>query len=203
MKSISSFAYISLFIFVVLASGCSSTTLYNPSASGASTSVPALPPNCQTHFKYDHITDKGVFQKVLYREAASNQGDAGITAQFSAQKGGSVSITVGTKISIKVTPPMLAAVLEGTAEINSQVVNTSTASVGNTVTLTLPPHEYGYGNYGINVQVTSGHLYAIDCSKQDVRNATFNVPFSQGVWCIWTSSTPTLKNNDKCPELPE
>jgi hypothetical protein len=78
-----------------------------------------------------------------------------------------------------------------------EVTQTVNATIRNAFDFSIPLGETAYANYGVKVQITSGHLYnkaACSGETSDYGTDVTYVPIAAG-WCVWLSSQPT------CPSI--
>src|SRR5205085_2981510 len=111
-----------------------------------------------------------------------------------------VSITY----SVTVSDPIVSATLQGVFEINREVTTSISTSVSNSAPIAIPPFGEGFGNYGVKMQIATGHLFGINSSKKDYGSVISYTPIATG-WCTWTETAQEIINRsgvDPCHEVP-
>lgn len=148
--------------------------------------------------------------KVLDREGDINYNTYSEQGVLAASKSGTVTIAVTTKTQVGVEISVGAGanvVLKASQEIDAQASTSVTASISNKITITVPPLSTGHGNYGVSMQVTSGHLYTNRCGGKDYGEVISYAPLFSG-WCTWVAGLNDITrafaktNVQTCPETP-
>lgn len=172
---------------------------------GCDESNPVTPPvvtaQCVPNYAYDHLIDKGQSWEVVNQQQDQNNASSPVQAVFTSTT--SKTVTVSDKLDVigtlNITSPTPIGVITANvkAEINHEVTQVVNATIDNSTSVTIPPRETAYGNYGVRVQITSGHLYdtaKCEGNKSDWGTDITYVPIAAG-WCVWTSTQPT------CPSI--
>ncbi len=137
---------------------------------------------CQPQYVYDHIADQGRMLVVTDSEQAGNNSGRDATFTLTAERSTTVMVSADTGVEAD-----LGAIVQGVrAHLNVSVSTSVTASIGNTTTITIPPGETGYGDYGVFVQLASGHLYGPNCGQDYGAHVTSRIPIRAG-WCVWVT----------------
>jgi hypothetical protein len=153
-------------------------------------------------WSYDTLVDRQLAWQVVDEVHDQNNTPATAQVTFTSTKSSTVTVSSSKDITAfaqLAIPVILASVR---TEVNSSVVNSSTAVIGNTYTVSVPPGRTVFGIYGVQVQVTDGHLYATEaysgdpCTplSQDLGNVTTTVPIGPG-WCVWLDN----QSSSLCP----
>ncbi|HLZ56622.1 MAG TPA: hypothetical protein VKR06_06715 [Ktedonosporobacter sp.] len=158
---------------------------------------------CKPHWTYDQLVDKGVAWKILSSPQESvNNTTSPEQANFSVTIARTVTVTDEKQFTASLGASAKLAIVTITAsvkqQVNHSVSQSLTVTVSNSVTLSVPPKETAYGNYGVSAQITSGHLYdtaKCEGSQSDVGTDVTYVPIAVG-WCTWFSNQP-----DPCPSI--
>ncbi len=187
----------------------------------SSQASPTPTPSCQPKYVYDGVQDKGTAMVVVDREANYNGSTGVADMTLTAMQSGTVSISRsktqtetthvqadgaaivgGTTGNIEAVGILQAqAIYEKVSQINTSVSTTETVSFGNQWHITVPAMSWGYGVFGIYVQITTGHLYSQNCPQNvDFGNVTTLTPYNKG-WCTWTRGPSTFTGGGQGPCL--
>lgn len=209
MKYISSI--LSLFIIACMVLVISSCGDDSAKAKPPPTPTPTPTPTpCKPHYVYDKVVNRGHEWKVFDRQGDFNYHPTPIQAKLIATTGGTVELTVTSRtdrsLSLGAGFEGIGVVFEASQGFDVGVSLSVTASIGNEISMTIPPLSAGHGNYGVSVQVTSGHLYdAAGCGK-DYGDVISYAPVRRG-WCTWAetvygdpSKALAAQNTKACPE---
>jgi hypothetical protein len=173
----------------------------NPDNCIAVTPTPERP--CKPAFAYDTLIDGGKSWKVIPPQQ-QGQNNSTSPAQVTFTSKTSATITVTDSLSLTTTTTgslsgslgvIKATITESVkTTIDTSVSSSVTASIGNDFSFTVPAGDIAYANYGVRVQITSGHLYdKAGCEgpgkKSDWGTDITYVPIGIG-WCVWTSKQP-------------
>lgn len=155
------------------------------------------PSSCSPNYVYDTLNDKGQSWKVVDHEVNQNNASTPVQVTFTSETATTVTVTdeLGVTLSAKGSVGVIEAGVE--AHINHSVSISVAVTVGNGDTFTIPPGETAYANYGVKVQVTSGHFYdkaKCEGNKSDWGTDITYVPIAAG-WCVWTS------DQSPCPSI--
>ena len=153
-----------------------------PTSSGTPT-VPA----CEEGWYYDNISIQGYPLAQVgptyrdYNGTGNNETDT-----FTATTSGTISLSVSAEVSVN------ANVIIGSVQAKTglSVTTSITATVGNQVQMTVPPHKAGYAAYGVFRVETTGHYYFrfMNCviGTDDGYITTYS-PWYVG-WNTWTGN---------------
>lgn len=149
---------------------------------------------------YDSLSDRQLAWQVVDQVHDQNNTPSAAQVTFTSTK--SSTVTVSTNIDITADAQLITPVIFASVhtDINSSVVTSSSAVIGNSYTVSVPSGRTVFGIYGVQVQVTDGHLYATDaysngpCAAlvKDFGSVTTYVPVGPG-WCVWLDDqSPSL-----------
>lgn len=210
MKHFTGIRYLFIFlVFTLLVSACDGDS--------STTDAPSPPPaSCQLQYVYDHVVNGGQVQEVVDTEANYNGTSQAQNMQFIATKSQTVTVSQST-LSIQqfqaqaelngiaivddaVVHAQAEAIYDSVHEINNSVVMTKTATIGNQFNVVVGSWTWGYGNYGVYVQVASGHLYSQNCPGQfkDLGNVLTFTPIRVG-WCVWVRGPNLFTDGGQSP----
>ncbi len=155
------------------------------------TSTSAL---CNVQYHYDNVVNEGESQVVVDHEqdynGTSDYSDVTLTAEKSGTVEVSAEYKLTQKLGVSLEDVITASVEE---ELGVSLTISVTTSIGNGYTYHLGPHKFIYGNYGVFVQIASGHLYSTNpqclSDESDWGTVLVYVPMGAG-WCVWTSDNP-------------
>jgi hypothetical protein len=161
------------------------------------------PTTCIPNYAYDNLVNDGLSWVVTSRQQDTNNTVSPAQVTFTSTTSKTVTVTDKLDVIAKLggdADILIADItLNVKAEIDYEVTQTVDATIGNAYTVSILPGETAYGNYGVRVQITSGHLYdkaKCEGSKSDSGMDITYVPIDTG-WCVWTSNqSPSL-----CPSL--
>jgi hypothetical protein len=163
---------------------------------GASSST-----QCTPHWTYDHLTDKGESWIVVSPLEDTNNSPSLLPVTFAATTTKTVTVTDSAGVITSLTASADALIATITASVRVQINHTVSQSVkvaiGNSPVLSIPPGKTGYANYGVKVQMTSGHLYdnaKCESGKGDWGMDTTYIPIATG-WCLW------IDGETPCPSI--
>jgi hypothetical protein len=142
---------------------------------------------CQAQYVYDHITDQGQKLVVTDHEQTGNNTGNDVTLTLTAER--SKTVTVSADAGIEAD---LGAIVDGVkVSLHVSVSESVATSISNSPTLKLPDGTTGYGDYGVFVQLASGHLYSSNCGQDYGSHVSAQIPIGAG-WCLWvTGQSPT------------
>lgn len=151
-------------------------------------------------WSYNSLVNLQTAWRVVDEVHDQNNTPSAAEVTFTSTK--SSTVTVGTSTDVTQYTELDLKVITASVqrEVNSSVVNSSTAVIGNSYTVTAPAGRTVFGIYGVQVQMTAGHLYATEaysgdpCTslKQDLGTVTTTVPIGPG-WCVWLDNqSPSL-----------
>ena len=155
---------------------------------------------CAPNWVYDKLVDKGQSWEVASRQEDTNNSSSPLSVTFTATTTKTVTVTdeeqftANASISVDIIATITAGVK---AQINHSVSQSVTVSVGNSPVLSIPPEKTGYANYGVSVQITSGHLYdkaQCEGNQSDAGTDITYVPIAVGR-CLW------VEGQTPCPSL--
>ncbi len=157
---------------------------------------------CDPGYIYDNVVDKGDQIAVVapyvggpYTADQPNNGPAyrsyngtssNATATFTATVQGSVNVAVNTSATVD-TSVIVAGV---NATLGITVTTSIQTSIGHGINITVPPHQAGYGQYGVYRKVTDGHYYNLqsDCQTGvDDGTVRADSPWYPN-WNTWTGA---------------
>jgi hypothetical protein len=205
MKRMVGFRYLFILLFLVLiVGGCGNDTATTPT-----------PPSCSLKYVYDDVVNGGQVQEVV--DSESDYNGTSNTEHLTLTVTKSQTITVShSDLSIQKFHAQLnvqeasitetgfeasqaQAIYDSVHEINNSVVMTKTATIGDQFNITVGPWSWGYGNYGVFVQVASGHLYSQNCPNHvDLGNILTFTPIRVG-WCVWVRGPNFFTDNSQSP----
>ncbi len=160
--------------------------------------APVNPPiTCISKYTYDNLINKGQSWVVVSPQQDTNNSPSDLQVTFTATTSKTVTVTDGQRVIGSLTGsasiPLIATVTASVkAEINRSVSQSITVAIGNSPDLVIPPGKTGYANYGVRVQITSGHLYdkgKCEGKKSDAGIDITYVPIAAG-WCVWIDGQP-------------
>jgi hypothetical protein len=160
---------------------------------------------CKPEYAYASLTDEGQSWVVVSQQQDQNNSTSSAQVTFTSTTSKTVTVTDKLDViaNLNVTAAGDAGILVGVitvnvkAEIDHEVTQTVNATIGNSYGFSVPPRETAYANYGVRVQITSGHLYdksRCEGQKSDWGTDITYVPIASG-WCVWLSNQPA------CPSL--
>ncbi|HLW01593.1 MAG TPA: hypothetical protein VKT82_23250 [Ktedonobacterales bacterium] len=179
-------------LLLVSIAGCGT---YSPPAVSTPTTGATSNNPCAKSYTYDHLTDMGKAQVITDQEQDYN-GSSGVeTVKLDATKSATVTVSVSETTTISTEVDLDAVVAGVQQEVNSSVSFAVTASISNSPEIQIPAQSWGYGNYGVFVQVASGHLYSFKCHKDYGPNVKTYTPIAAG-WCTWVTGGSSCASVD-------
>lgn len=145
--------------------------------------------NCSPGFMYSNLVNNGRSWEAINQLEDQNTTRATISTRFISTSATTVSTTASIDITANINALLGVIFASVHAQINASVAKTASTVVGNEVTIAIPAGETAYGVYGVNVQVTTGHLYQSNtCGSAgpNYGNVKTYVPIASG-WCVWLS----------------
>jgi len=170
------------------------------------TPVPITPPpQCTSKYVYDNLVNEGQSWEVVSQQQDQNNATTPAQVTFTSTTSKTVTVTDKLDVIANLNANVAgdAGILIGVitlnvkAEIDHEVTQAVNATIGNTYTVSIPPGETAYANYGVRVQITSGHLYdkaGCEGKKPDWGTDVTYTPIATG-WCVWLSDQPP------CPSI--
>jgi hypothetical protein len=100
--------------------------------------------------------------------------------------------TVGVSVSVGGTFDISAIVAGAQASTSATLTSSQYAGVGNSISFSVPPYEYGVGQYGVWRLKTYGEYYyeTNTCQTQDIQYFYTWVPRNASGWNVWDSTSP-------------
>jgi hypothetical protein len=159
---------------------------------------PVTPPwNCSSKYAYENLADKGTSWKVITQQQDQNNSSVPAQVTFTSNTETTVKVSLDVHLSASADALLDVVYVSVKADINVSVTKSVSVTVGNSYNFTVPAGATAYGNYGVKVQITSGHLYdkaTCEGKNSDLGNVVTYVPIAPG-WCVWTTDeTP-------CPSI--
>jgi hypothetical protein len=149
----------------------------------------AVPRLCSPKFAYDHLANGGQAWQVVNQQEDQNSSRQPIDIKFISTSASTVSTRVSAGVTVGADALLGIVYASVQAQVNASVTRTVSTVVGNEVAVTIPPHMTAFGIYGVNMQVTSGHLYQTNscgAAKPNYGEVKTYVPIDSG-WCVWLS----------------
>ncbi len=187
---------------------CSSTFVVGCSPATPPVNHPATPSvGCVPKYAYDNLINQGQSWEVVSQQQDQNNSPSPAQVTFTSTTSKTVTVTdkldviANLNVNVAGDAGILIGIITANvkAEIDHEVTRTVNATIGNSYNFSVPSGKTAYANYGVKVQITSGHLYdkaACSRGKSDWGNDVTYVPIASG-WCVWTSDQPA----SICPSL--
>lgn len=152
--------------------------------------VVASPERCNSNnFTYNNLASGGQAWEAVNQQEDQNTTSQPITTEFISSSASTTSITLSASLTANAAAVIGIVFVSVRAQLNASVVRTVSTTVGNAVTVTIPPGITAYGVYGVRVQISRGDLYQSNsCGKKTTNygNVQAYVPIASG-WCVWLS----------------
>jgi len=152
---------------------------------------------CQPQYVYDHVTDQG--QRLVVTDHRQNGNNTGqdATTTLTAEKSATVTVSADAGVDAD-----LGAIVEGVkVQLQVTVSKSVTASIGDSTTITIPDGKTGYGDYGVFVELASGHLYSPNCGVEYGSHVLSRTPIAEG-WCVWVTGASPAPCESSSPIVP-
>lgn len=155
---------------------------------------------CKPEYSYDNLSNKGEALEVVDQEQDTNASSSPEDVTFSSQRSGTVSTSLNIHVEADFVAISEAVFVHVHGEINASISRTLTASIGNQTHLSVPGMAAGYGDYGVYVQMASGHLYTSNCpgTRYDWGNVFSYTPEKVG-WCTWIRGPDVFVDGSQSP----
>ncbi len=162
------------------------------------------PSPCHPSYVYDNLVNEGQSWEVVEQQQDQNKSPSSLRVTFTSKTSKTVTVSDKEDLTITVDGSANASVgpIDATItarvklQINHDVFQSVTTTIDNSVTYTIPAGETAYANYGVKIQITSGHLYdqaGCEGKKSDRGTDVTYVPIAPG-WCVWTSDEPSCSS---------
>ena len=167
-------------------------------APGVTAAAGAHPPVCDAGWKYTRIDRKvNRLKRVGPVYSNFNGTDHEARVRLNATRNDTVSfrVTVGVEVAAKA-----AIFAEVRAKVEASVERSITTGRENEITITVDPHRWGNGSYGVWRVVTTGRLYYLTdrCNvTRDYGRVKSLAPLTEG-WCTWQSRFQGVGEPKRC-----
>jgi hypothetical protein len=158
----------------------------NAYAADANTGAKPHVVSCDAGWAYTDLTRyANTIATVGPTQSDYNGTGSAASATFSATTSGTISLSASS--SAKVSAGVIITNVELTFGIS--VTTSLTATVGNSITISIPSHKTGYAAYGVWEVVTYGHYYYINSICQTTINDGYIDTYSPSYvgWRVWTA----------------
>lgn len=159
--------------------------------SAAASSDPSQPVNqrnaCQAGWEYDVTQTYG--QEFLGLPGGTYKDYNGTASNARASFTSNVSGTIGVAVSTGAKVDVGAVVVGAEVSVNTTLTASVNAGLGNTMAITVPSHQFGYGSWGAWRWHTYGSYYYVSQQCAQSSRQTFGtwVPNVAPGWKTWTA----------------
>jgi len=144
--------------------------------------------SCKAKYVYDHILDLGRAQVVAEWDHQPNSTPFPATVTLTEETTKSVTVTTSVSLEASAKATIYDVIeLSVKATLDTTVQTTVTTTTGLSFAVTIPPGWEAEANFGVQVHITTGHLYTSNCpgSHHDYGIVRAFTPYGRPDWCPW------------------